>query len=87
MGEGQAATVRWSPPLNGPASRFTSGSQIALLFPMKVLVAAIGLAGASVAIVFLLRREKRRSLQEAFTDECAVSECGPDGTPLSLYAG
>lgn len=54
---------------------------------MKSLVAAIGLAGASVAIVFLRRREKRRVLQEALADECAVSECGPDGTPLSLYAG
>jgi len=54
---------------------------------MKGLVAAIGFAGASVAIIFLLRRGKRRDLQEALADECAVSECGPDGTPLSLYAG
>jgi len=54
---------------------------------MKSLVAAIGVAGASVAVIFLLRRGKRRGLQEALADECVVSECGPDGTPLSLYAG
>ena len=65
----------------------TPGSRIALLFHMKGLVAAIGFAGALVAIILLLRRGKRRNLQEALADECAVSECGPDGTPLSLYAG
>ncbi|MCD6679966.1 MAG: hypothetical protein LT102_04805 [Burkholderiaceae bacterium] len=73
--------------MNGPDLRLAPGSRIALLFSMESLVAAIGVAGASVAIIFLLRRGKRRGLQEALADECVVSECGPDGTPLSLYAG
>ena len=32
-------------------------------------------------------RRKQPTVNAASFDDCAVSECGPDGVPLSLYAG
>lgn len=50
-------------------------------------MAAIGVAGVSIAVILLLSRAKRPFLGQRDAEECAVSECGPDGTALSLYAG
>lgn len=46
---------------------------------------------AALVAVMVLRRHVRKRLHRSMPgfdpSECEVSECGPDGTPLSLYAG
>lgn len=55
---------------------------------VKRILAAIGLIGATIAVCLLVSRPARRSSPQGLSsEECEVSECGPDGTPLSLYAG
>lgn len=55
---------------------------------VKRTLAAIGLIGATIAVYLLVSRPGRQSLpKDTYPEECAVSECGPDGMPLSLYAG
>lgn len=51
----------------------------------KTLVALAALLGFLVVVRALKRKDASRRLSAS--DECAVSECGPDGVPLSLYAG
>ena len=54
----------------------------------------LALVLAMAAAVLLLRQRSRASLTERRTsgdesheEDCRTEECGPDGTPLSLYAG
>lgn len=49
-----------------------------------VVIAVAAFAGLSL---LALRQRRRATTSAAEKDECAVSECSPDGTPLSLYAG
>lgn len=58
----------------------------------RTIQAVMALAAlAAVVAVMVSRRYVRkcvdRSMPEFDPSECEVSECGPDGTPLSLYAG
>ncbi|MGE0873633.1 MAG: hypothetical protein AB7O31_03065 [Burkholderiales bacterium] len=51
---------------------------------------ALGLVVLAAAVAVRRRLASRRSspvLLARKSEECAVSECGPDGVPLSLYAG
>lgn len=55
------------------------------------IVIALGLTILAVVAIATRVRLKARSASRAQeagnAEECAVSECGPDGVPLSLYAG
>ena len=48
-------------------------------------IAAAALVAGIVAALWLASR--RASAYGFAQDECSVSECGPDGVPLSRYAG
>ena len=60
----------------------TAGLPFACLQSMMRGIALV--AVTSIVAFFILSRKRREDIQ---VDECAVSECAADGTPLSLYAG
>jgi len=54
------------------------------------ILLALGLVALAAAVAARRRwapRPARPVAPERKSEECAVSECGPDGVPLSLYAG
>lgn len=60
--------------------------------PGVIIVFAAGLAFACLAVAAINRLHRKsthvQGSQTAIAgDECEISECGPDGVPLSLYAG
>ena len=47
----------------------------------------VAFIAAAVFILTLRARTEYRSGDVLDDQECTVSECGPDGVPLSVYAG